>query len=134
MLLVDDDGLIRELYRKKFEEAGFQVTLADGAETALMDLRNGLRPDCIVLDLLMPGMDGFSFLQELKKMEKIGNPIVIVLSSEAQETEKERAHALGANAYLVKSDASPSDIINEVKAILETQSVLADGKEEASAA
>ncbi|OGF83192.1 hypothetical protein A3B18_00580 [Candidatus Giovannonibacteria bacterium RIFCSPLOWO2_01_FULL_46_13] len=118
ILLVDDDEFLLDMYSIKFREAGFTVELSRGGEDALNFLRQGMTPDVILLDIVMPNIDGFEFLrivgkENLKKASKI-----IVLSNLGQKEDIEKGLALGASDYIVKANSTPSEVVNKVKELL----------------
>ena len=123
ILLIDDDAVLSDLYRVKFERAGFRVIVRHNAATTLEELRGGLQPALIVLDLAMPGMDGFSFLQEVQRTG-LHLPPVIVLTNQNTDIDKEKAFALGANNYIVKASATPKEILERIVEILRTQDAI----------
>ncbi|MDP3785444.1 MAG: response regulator, partial [bacterium] len=81
IFLVDDDEFLLDMYSVKFRESGFQVDLARGGEEALAVLRQGLAPDIILLDIVMPAIDGFEFLRISGKENLCKNSKVIILSN-----------------------------------------------------
>ena len=111
ILVVEDEKPLAHALQLKFTHDGFEVdTATNGREGLEMALKN--KYDAILLDLIMPHMDGFSFLQELKD-KKIKTPI-LVLSNLGQSEDKERAKELGAVNYYVKSNTPIADIISAV--------------------
>ena len=123
ILLIDDDVFLGNAYKTKFERAGFIVIVQNNAQQALQKMRDGLRPDLILLDLIMPGMDGFAFLGQAK-LEKLPLPPIIILTNQEEAQQKEEAFALGANNYVVKASATPSEILKHIIGILRTQEEL----------
>lgn len=117
ILLVEDDKYLIKLYSSKLTREGFEVELAITANEAMHKVMHQ-KPDAILLDLILPGKDGFQFLEELKTFEhgKIQTP-VIVLSNLGQAIDKERTAKLGAKEYLIKSNVSLSDIVETVSRI-----------------
>jgi len=123
ILLIDDDVFLGSAYKTKFERVGFNVVVQNNAQQALQKMRDGLRPDLILLDLIMPGMDGFAFLGQAK-LEKLPLPPIIILTNQEEAQQKEEAFALGANNYVVKASATPSEILKHIIGILRTQEEL----------
>lgn len=119
ILIIDDDKFLLDMYSVKFNEQGFKVDVAFGGEEALKKLRDGYAPDVILLDIVMPGVDGFEFLEKMQKENIGGDPVVIVLSNQGQDTEIERAKKLGAKGYIVKASAIPSEVLERVIEIVE---------------
>ena len=117
--LVDDDRFLVNLYAVKFKSAGEDVTTFGGGEELLAMLRKNKSegtpgPDAILVDLIMPGMDGFTTLETLKKEGLAGSAKLVILSNEGADAEIERARALGIDGYIVKASAIPSEVLAEV--------------------
>ena len=113
--LVDDDRFLLDLYAAKFKNAGDEVTVFTSAEDLLADLRGGeAAPDALLIDLIMPGIDGFAALETIKKEGLAKGAKLIILSNEGQDAEIERARALGIDGYIVKASAIPSEVLAEV--------------------
>jgi len=115
VLIVDDDKFLLDMYSVKFREDGFDVEVGVGGEDALNKLRGGLEPDVIILDIVMPGIDGFACLEAIKKEALGGSPIIVVLSNQGQDEEVRRARELGADEYIIKASAIPSEVLEQVK-------------------
>lgn len=114
ILIAEDDKFLANAYRLKFSKSGFSVKLAmDGAE-AIKELSVSI-PDLIILDLIMPNKDGFSVLEELKNNPKWQKIPVIVATNLEQKEDIDKAKALGAVDYIVKSNTTIEEIINKVK-------------------
>ncbi len=117
--LTDDDRFLLDMYAVKFKAAGHEVTTFQSGESLLKTLREGTPPDAVLLDMIMPDMDGFQILEALKN-ESIG-PLMkkIVLSNQGQESDIERAKKLGATGYIIKASAIPSEVYAETIRIIE---------------
>ncbi len=115
VLIVDDDKFLLDTYSLKFREDGFTVEIGVGGEDALNKLRSGLEPDIILLDMIMSGIDGFVFLETLKKEALGKNSHVIMLSNQGQEDEITKAKELGAHSCIVKASAIPSEVLEQAK-------------------
>jgi chemosensory pili system protein ChpA (sensor histidine kinase/response regulator)/putative two-component system response regulator len=118
VLIIDDDKFLLDMYSLKFQQNGFDVEVGIGGEDALTKLRDGLKPDIIMLDIVMPGVDGFEFLKILKKEKLGGNPVVVILSNQGQDEEIKKAKELGADDYIVKASAIPSEVLEQIKKVL----------------
>ncbi|MBU6390384.1 response regulator [Patescibacteria group bacterium] len=114
VLIIDDDQFLLNLYSIKFKNSGFAVDTATGSEAALSKLREGGAPDIILADVVMPGMDGLSFIETLRKEKLAPGATVIVLSNQNQPAEMARANALGIAGYIVKANTVPSEVVAEV--------------------
>lgn len=118
ILLVDDDEFLLDMYSLKFREASFEVELARGGEDALSLLRQGLVPDVILLDIVMPAIDGFEFLRICAKENLKKNLKIIILSNLGQREDIDKGLALGALDYIVKANSTPSEVVKKVESFL----------------
>jgi CheY-like chemotaxis protein len=117
VLVVDDDSDVRERTREMISREGFQVVEAGNGREALARLETE-RPDVILLDLLMPEMDGFAFLDELRKRDDLEQPPVVVLTAK-DLTEEDHARLNGGVTRVLQKGASGrADILNELANIL----------------
>lgn len=118
ILLIDDDPFILDMYVLKFKESGFEIdTARDGKEGLKKIQESG--PDLVLLDVVMPIMDGFDVLQELKKEKPQGGfPKIILLTNLGQKEDVERGIKLGADDYIIKAHFTPSEVVGKVKQLL----------------
>ena len=117
ILIVDDDSFLLDMYALKFTQSGFEVTTGLGALPALEKLRAGYMPDLILLDIVMPGMDGFEFLGKMKDEKLAPTAVKIILSNRGAETDVKRGTELGASGYIVKASTTPSEVLTHVTEI-----------------
>lgn len=117
VLLVEDDVFLSGIYQKKFEMEGFKISTADNGEKGLADAKKK-NPDIILLDILLPKMDGFSVLKELKSDEAVKNIPVILLTNLGQKDDVEKGLEAGAVDYLIKAHFKPSEIVEKVRKVL----------------
>lgn len=113
ILWVEDDKLIGNILGKKFVTSGFDLVHAKNGEEALRALE-GVVPDAIVVDLLLPGMSGFEILQNIKTRNNFKMIPVMVLSNLSKQSDIEKARVLGAHKFLVKAAVSLDQIVAEV--------------------
>ena len=99
--IVDDDPDILALLRSVLEKAGHTVVSSDSSQQALKEIP-GVRPDCVITDLMMPVMDGFELCRELRRRPEIESMKIIVLSAKSYDFDRRRARELGADGYIVK--------------------------------
>ena len=118
ILIVYDDSFLLDMYALKFSRSNFNVSTALGPEPALEKLRQDLSPDIILLDIMMPVMDGFELLAKIKEENLIKNAIVIFLSNRGQPTDISKAEEMGASGYIVKASSTPSEVIDKVVKII----------------
>ena len=118
IFIVDDDKFLLDMYTFKFKEKGFEVVQAFGSVDALSKLKGGITPDVMLLDVVMPVMDGFELLELIKSEKLAPDAKVIVLSNLGQPTDIEKGRSLGANGYVIKASATPSEVVEKVMAVL----------------
>lgn len=117
ILIVEDDKFLRELITRKLVSEGYQtVEAADGEEG--VRVTKSEKPDLVLLDLILPGIDGFEALTRIRRDEETINIPVIILSNLGQKEDIERGLKLGATDYLIKAHFSPGEIIEKVSSIL----------------
>jgi CheY-like chemotaxis protein len=121
VFVIDDDVFLLDMYATKFSQKDFSVTSASGTIEALEKLREGLKPDVIVCDLVMPAMDGFEFLEVVKNEVLAPQAVIIILSNLGQQEDIDRGLALGASGYIIKASATPSEVVEKVLEVLEKQ-------------
>ncbi len=115
ILIIDDDAFLLDMYALKFSQKNFHVTSAPGTLEALEMLRSGLTPEIVVVDLVMPAMDGFEFLEVVRKEVLAKGALVIILSNLGQQEDIDRGLALGAEGYIIKASATPSEVVEKVE-------------------
>jgi len=115
ILIIEDDIVLSRMYQKKFEQDGYQVIAAySGGEGLVAASRE--KPDCILLDIMMPAMDGFTVIRNLKQDEATRNiPIVILTNLGTSEIFIEEAKRLGVKDYLIKYKTSAKDVVAVVE-------------------
>ena len=117
ILLVEDDTFLVEMYTTKFELEGFEVHTAEDGKKGL-DMAKKVKPDIILLDILMPKMDGFAVLDELKKDKDLADIPVILLTNLGQKEDVKKGFEKGAVGYLIKAHFMPSEVVDKIKKIL----------------
>lgn len=118
IVLVDDDAAIRDLYSNALTDVGYSVTTAKDGEDGLEKIKSK-HPDLIILDLMMPKMDGREVLKTLQADSNLKKIPVVILSALITELEKHDSLASGALDYIEKSEIeSPDQLVSKVKTIL----------------
>lgn len=119
--LVDDDRFLLDLYAVKFRNAGHEVTVYGGGEELLAVLRKegAVSPHAILLDVIMPGMTGFETLEVIRKEDLAKGSKIIFLSNQGQNSDIEKAKKLGADGYIIKASAIPSEVFTETMRVIE---------------
>ncbi|PIY97011.1 MAG: response regulator [Candidatus Kerfeldbacteria bacterium CG_4_10_14_0_8_um_filter_42_10] len=119
ILLVEDDSFLAGMYVSKLNLEDFKVSLADNGEDGLKLAQEQL-PDLVLLDILLPQMDGFEVLKRLKDDPKTAKIPVILLTNLGQKKDVDRGLALGAEDYLIKAHFMPNEVIAKIKKILKS--------------
>ena len=117
ILLVEDDPFLIDIYTTKLKESGFGVEVASDGESALRKVKEK-EPGLVILDIVLPQLDGWEILRQIKSDQKLKNIKIIILSNLGQKEEVERGVELGAVKYLIKAHYTPSEVVEEVKKIL----------------
>lgn len=114
ILLVEDDAALAGVYQSRLELEGFEVKHVANGEEALSAAVE-FKPDLIVLDVMMPKINGFDVLDIIRNTPETANIHVVMLTALSQPKDKERAEQLGADDYLVKSQVVISDVVDRIK-------------------
>ncbi|MDP3685798.1 MAG: response regulator [bacterium] len=118
ILLVDDDGDLRQMYTLILGKMGYELTIAEDGLEGLAKAREG-GYDLILLDLMMPNLDGIGFLKGLKEESpKTPNGAIVILSNAGYDAVAKEAMTLGAKGFLMKADMLPKDLVHEVEKYL----------------
>ena len=117
ILIIEDDPFLSLIYTTKFEEAGFEVSLAKDGSLGLQKVKED-RPSLLLLDIVMPNIDGFEFLRILKSERDTKDIPVVILSNLGEQEDVEKGRALGAEAYIIKAHYTPTEVVAKVKEIL----------------
>ena len=117
VLIIEDDKFLRELINKKLQLENFETILAVDGEIGL-ELIEKECPDIVLLDLILPGINGFEVLAKIKESEKFKEIPVLILSNLGQKDDIEKGMELGAVDYLVKAHFTPSEIIEKINQTL----------------
>lgn len=114
VLLVEDDQMIRTMYESKLKQAGYSVTSVDnGADGLRLALEE--KPDIILLDVILPQVDGFSVLEEIRSNKDMKSLPIIMLTNLSTEEDKEKGKSLGATDYFVKASFTPAQMVEMLK-------------------
>lgn len=117
ILLVEDDPFLMDIYATKLKEAGFSVEIAEEGDGALSKIKE-LRPDLVLLDIVLPHLDGWEIIRQIKSNPETKDLKVIILSNLGQKNEVEKGLKLGAEKYLIKAHYTPTEIVAEIKELL----------------
>ncbi|MFC1700832.1 PleD family two-component system response regulator [Patescibacteria group bacterium] len=120
ILIVEDDKFLRDLLVRKLIKAEFKTDVAIDGDEAIKKT-NSFMPDLILLDLIIPKIDGFEVLKQVKENEITMYIPVVILSNLGQQEEVEKGLKLGAVDYLVKAHLTPDEIVDKVRKILQSR-------------
>ncbi len=118
ILIVDDDSFLLDMYALKFSQNNFEVYTAPGGAQAIDQLKGGLKLDVILMDIIMPEMDGFEMLEKINDEKLSENSVKIILSNKGQQSDIDQGISLGAAGYIVKANSTPAEVTNQVMEIL----------------
>ena len=117
ILVIEDDKFLRELISRKLIGEGFDVLEAVDGEEGIKKIKEG-KPDLVLLDLILPSIDGFEILTRVRDDPEVSSIPVIILSNLGQREEVEKGLKLGAIDYLIKAHFTPGEIIEKIKNVL----------------
>ncbi len=117
ILVVEDDKFLRELISTKLRKEGFDVLEVFDGEEGIKEIKKE-KPDLVLLDLILPGIDGYEVLARKKEDPAVASIPVIILSNLGQREEVEKGLKLGASDFLIKAHFTPGEIIEKIKSIL----------------
>ena len=114
IILIEDEVVLKDLLEKKLIKCGYSVETAEDGFVGLEKIR-GDRPDLILLDIVMPRMDGFQVMEELDKEVELKGIPIIVISNSGQPVDVNRAQELGAVDWIVKTEFDPQEVVDLVE-------------------
>ena len=117
ILIIEDDKFLRELIGQKLIKEGYDILEAVDGEKGIKTIKEE-KPDLILLDLILPGMDGFEVLIKIKEDAGMAQIPVIILSNLGQKDDIEKGLKMGAVDYLIKAHFTPGEIIDKIKVVL----------------
>lgn len=115
IMIAEDDAFIGDIYEVKLKDAGFDVVLASNGRDAIEKLEAGTRPHIILLDIVMPYMDGFDVLEAINNKEEWKAIPVVLLTNLSQKEDVDKGMSLGAKDYLIKSHFTPTEVLSKVE-------------------
>jgi DNA-binding response OmpR family regulator len=117
IILVEDDPFLLDIYITKFKEAGFNIEVIKEGQKVLETLKKKL-PDLLILDIVLPDVDGLEVLKEIRSQDAFKNLPIIILSNLGQKQEVKKGLEMGATKYFIKANYKPSELVEEIKKIL----------------
>jgi CheY-like chemotaxis protein len=118
ILLVEDDSFISGMYQTKLSNLGFQIEVIEDGEAAAARLQQDPLPDLILLDIVLPKMDGFEILEAIRQSDRTKDLPVILLTNLGQKPDVERGMQLGANDYIIKAHYTPTEVVDKITSVL----------------
>ncbi len=118
ILIVEDDSFLLDMYALKFSQNNFDVFTAQSGVQALEKLKGGLHPEIILMDIIMPEMDGFEMLEKINAEKLSESSTKVILSNKGQQEDIDKGRALGAEGFIVKANSTPAEVIDQVIGIL----------------
>jgi len=113
ILIIEDEEIILELLQKKLKMEGYEVSVARDGQTGLEAVKS-FKPDLILLDLVMPKIGGFEVMEEIAKDGALKEIPIIVISNSGEALEIDKAQALGAKDWLIKTEFDPNEVIEKI--------------------
>ena len=117
ILIVEDEEILAEMYQDKFTQVGYEVFLAFDSREGI-ELAKKEKPDLILLDILLPDENGIQFLRRIKEIPEINQIPIIALSNYDEPKIKMEAFSLGVKAYIIKTNYTPTELIEIIKKFL----------------
>jgi len=114
ILLIEDEEILINLLNKKLIQEGYEVFITRNGVDGLAKMRE-IKPDLILLDIIMPKMGGLEVMEEMQKDEELKNFPVIIISNSGQPVEIDRIKKLGARDWLIKTEFNPQEVIDKIK-------------------
>lgn len=117
IIIIEDDEFLSDIYKTKLEPEGFKVTAINDGERGLKAIQTK-KPDIVLLNVLLPKLDGFTLLRMLKKDEATKDIPVVLLAHSGQKEDVKKGLEMGAAGYLIKTHCRPVEVVDKVKKIL----------------
>lgn len=126
ILIIDDDAFLLNMYARKFDHAGYTVMTADSGIKALAKLKEGFAADVLMVDIMMPEMDGLTFVKEIRKQQLAPRAKVVMLTNQSSYSDIKAATEYGIDGYIIKAVTIPSEVVTKLREIVSGKKVFAD--------
>jgi len=117
VLLIDDDQLLHDMYAMKFNRCGYDAKAASSGEEAIQLIKSGFVPDIMLIDLMIPIMDGFAVFQAIKDKNLAPNAVAIMLTNKGIADEIRKAKDIGFHSFIIKAITVPAEVVEETAKI-----------------
>lgn len=118
ILIIDDDAFILNMYVSKFLKSGHTVETARSAGEAISKIKDGFMADVVLIDVVLPDMNGLEFLQTIRKEKMVPQAACIMFTNQNSPEEVERANGLGIAGYIIKANLVPSEVVEKVVGVV----------------
>lgn len=116
IVLVDDDSFLLDMYTLKFRKNGYEVNGFTSPQECIDKLKEGaLKPEIILFDVVMPGLDGWGFVQQIKDQALAPQALFIVLSNQGQQSDVDKSKEVNVDGYIIKALMTPSEVVQKVE-------------------
>lgn len=115
---IDDDKFLLDMYVSKFRKSGFDASAFSSAQDALEKLKDANDYDAVVFDIIMPGMDGWEFAKEFRKLNLMPRAKFVVLSNQSQQADIKKAEEFHVDLFIIKALKTPSEVVQEINKII----------------
>ena len=119
VLILDDDDFLLQMYALKFKKSSFEVDIAKNGLEAIEKIKAQKDFDAVLVDVVLPEMDGFEFIEQVKKENLAPNTAFIMLTNQGQPSDIDKGKSLKVDGYIVKASAVPSEVVARVREILD---------------
>ncbi|HRH26468.1 MAG TPA: response regulator [Candidatus Paceibacterota bacterium] len=126
ILIIDDDRFLLNMYARKLDHSGYLVESAQGGVEALEKLKSGYVPDVILVDIIMPGMDGITLVKEIRKQQLAPRAKVIMLTNQSDATDMKAATENNIDGYIIKAVTIPSEVVTKMREVLAGKKIFSD--------
>ena len=117
VLITDDDKFLLQMYSTKFTNSGHEVVSVQSGQEALDKLNDGFKPDIMLMDVVMPGIDGLELLKKVHEENLAPDAVYIMLTNQSSPADIEKAKEIGIHGYIVKATTIPSEVVSEAEGI-----------------
>lgn len=121
ILIIDDDAFILNMYVAKFQKSGHDVDTARSGVEAISKIKDGYKPDVILIDIVLPDINGLDFLHTIKTENLAPDSICVMFTNQNSSAETDRAKELGVAGYIIKANLIPSEVVTKVLEVAQNQ-------------